>query len=103
MKSFLSHINISKPSEGKAKRCKEDLTKKDLCNSLKSKCPCNDGLTKEFYKTFSNELKEIFLYSVSKAKEMGHFSTSQRQAIIKLIYKTNREKRFIENWRPISL
>ena len=74
-----------------------------MCNSLKSmqngKCPCNDGLTKEFYKTFSNELKEIFVYSVSKAKEMGHFSTS----IIKLIYKTNREKRFIENWRPISL
>ena len=41
-----------------------------MCNSLKSmqngKCPCNDGLTKEFYKTFSNELKEIFVYSASK-------------------------------------
>ena len=29
--------------------------------------------------------------------------TSQRQAIIKLIEKPNKDKRFIQNWRPISL
>ena len=29
--------------------------------------------------------------------------TSQRQAIIKLIEKKDRDKRFIKNWRPISL
>ena len=30
-------------------------------------------------------------------------STSQRQAIIKLIEKKIRDKRFIKNWRPVSL
>ena len=30
-------------------------------------------------------------------------STSQRQAIIKLIEKKIRDKRLIKNWRPVSL
>ena len=33
------------------------------------KSPDNNGLTKEFYEKFWNELKEIFLDSVSEAKE----------------------------------
>ena len=33
----------------------------------------------------------------------GELSTSQKQAIIKLIEKKDRDKRFIKNWRPISL
>ena len=44
-------------------------------------------LTKEFYETFCNELKEIFVDSVSEDKEKGHLSTSQTQAIIRLIEK----------------
>ena len=91
IKSFLSHINIPKLSEDKRKLCEEDLTEKDLCDSLKSmqndKSPGNDGLTKEFYETFWNKLKEIFVDSVSETKEKGHLSTSQRQAIIRLIAK----------------
>ena len=35
------------------------------------KSPGNDGLTKEFYVTFWKELKEIFVDSVSEAKEKG--------------------------------
>ena len=52
---------------------------------------------------FLTELQEIFIDSVSEAKEKGILSTSQRQAIIKLIEKKDRNKRFIQNWRPISL
>ena len=69
----------------------EDLTKKDLCKSLRSmqndKSSGNSGLTKEFYETFWDELKEIFVNSVREAKEIEHLSTFQRQAIIKLIEK----------------
>ena len=38
----------------------------------------NDGSTKEFYETFWNKLKEIFVDSLSKAKEKVHSSSSQR-------------------------
>ena len=51
------------------------------------KSPDNTGLTKQFYETIWTELKEIFVDSVSEAKEKGILSTSQRQAIIKLIEK----------------
>ena len=67
------------------------------------KSPGNNALTKEFYETFWDELKEIFVISVREAKEIGHLSTSQRQVIIKLIEKKDKDKRFIKNWRPISL
>ena len=45
----------------------------------------------------------IFVNSVKEAEEIGLLSTSQREAIIKLIEKKDRDKRFIKNWRPISL
>ena len=100
-------LMFQKFSENQAKPWEKNLTEKELNNSLKSmqsdKSPGNDGLTKEFYETFWKELKEIFVDSVSEAIEKGNLSTSQRQAIIKLIEKKDRDKRFIQNWRPISL
>ena len=44
-------------------------------------------MTKEFYKTFCNEIKYVFLNSLKQAKEKSQLSISQRQAVIKLIEK----------------
>ena len=51
------------------------------------KSPGNDGLTKEFFETFWDDLKEVFVNSVREAKEIVHLSTSQRKAFLKLIEK----------------
>ena len=67
------------------------------------KFPSNDGLTKEFHETFWNERKEIFADSVLETKEKRHLSISQSQAVIKLTEKEDRDKRFIKNWRPMTL
>ena len=76
-------------------------------NALKSlnnnKTPGNDGLTKEFYKTFWDDLKLLFKKVIDQTKISKKLLTSQRQAVIKLIEKKDRDKRFIKNWRPISL
>ena len=106
--NFFSADDTPKLSENQVKLCEENLIKKDLCNSLKSmqsdKSPGNDGeKQKEFYETFWTELKKIFVDSVSEAKEKGILGTSQRQAVNKQIEKKDRDKRFIQNWRPISL
>ena len=92
---FFINVDIPKLSENHTKLCKEDLTGKDSYNSLKSmqndKSLGNDELRKEFDEAFWNKMKEIFVGSVSEGKK-GHLKISQRQAIIKLIEKTDRNK-----------
>ena len=53
----------------------------------KNKSPGNDGLTKEFYIPFWNEVKVPFLLSTEKAYLVKQLSASQKQAVIKLIEK----------------
>ena len=68
-----------------------------------NKSPGNDGLTKEFYETFWEEIKTLFCNSIKKSYQNGELSISQRQALIKLIEKKNKNKKLMKNWRPISL
>ena len=49
----------------------------------KNKLSGNEGLTKEFYKAFWNDLRIPLLLSVKKAFKAGELSTSQKQAVIK--------------------
>ena len=80
---------------------------KDLFDSMKNmendKSPGNDGLTKEFYVTFWNDIKATFISSLKQATERKELSISQMQAIINLIEKKDRDKRYIKNSRSISL
>ena len=66
------------------------------------KSPGNDSLTKEFYVTFCDVIKATFISSLKQAKERKKLSISQRQTIIKLTEKKDRDKKYIKNWRPIS-
>ena len=43
------------------------------------------------------------MLAVKRSYNIKQLSVSQRQAVIKLIEKKGRDKRFIKNWRPISL
>ena len=63
----------------------------------------NDGATKEFYETFWEELKQPFMNSLNQAKVGKKLVTSQRQAVIKLLEKKNKDKRLISNWRTVAL
>ena len=41
--------------------------------------------------------------SLSESKRVKHLSTSQKEALIKLLEKPNKDKGFICNWKRISL
>ena len=94
IKVFLNVIDVPKLSEDQVKLCEEDLTEKDLYKSLRSmqndKSPGNDGLTKEFYETFWNDLIEIFVNSVREAKVIGHLRRASVDS--KIISKALSEK-----------
>ena len=94
IKAFLNVIDVPKLSEDQVKLCEEDLTEKDLYKSLRSmqndKSPGNDGLTKEFYETFWNDLIEIFVNSVREAKVIGHLRRASVDS--KIISKALSEK-----------
>ena len=68
-----------------------------------NKSPDNDELTKEFYCTFWDDIKDTFMKSLKESKQLKYLCASQRQAIIKLLEKPNKDNRYISNWRPISL
>ena len=53
-----------------------------------NKTPGNNGLTKEFYEIFWDELKTSLMESVNQAFHTKILSISQRQAVIKLMKKT---------------
>ena len=55
------------------------------------------------YIKFWDVVKEPLCASIQQSFIGGELSTSQKQTIIKLIEKKDRDKRFTKNWRPISL
>ena len=68
-----------------------------------NKLPGNDKLTKEFYTTFWNEVKAPLLLAKENVYLVKQLSALQKQAAIKLIGKKRHDKRYIQNWQPISL
>ena len=68
-----------------------------------NKSPGNDGLSKEFYVCFFDEIITYLLDALNLAFDQGQLLNSQRQAMITLIEKKGKDKRYLKNWRPISL
>ena len=48
-------------------------------------------------------MKRSLTSNFQQALKKRELSTSQKQAVIKLIEKKGKDKRMIENWRPVSL
>ena len=62
-----------------------------------NKSPGNDSLTKEFYEAFWDHVKVPFFLSLKMLFLRKELSTSQKQAVLNLIEKKDRDKRFIKN------
>ena len=107
LEEFLDKTDIPRFDIGNKDLCDKDLSKSELYMTLlgmeNDKSPGKDGITKEFYVCFRDEIKELFINSSRTALKEKELSISQRQAIIKLNEKKDRNKRFIKNWHPISL
>ena len=94
-------------TEEQPQTCEGPITEFELLNTLKimpnNKWPGNDGLPKEFYETFWEEIKIPVCNNITESYPNGELSVSQRQAVIKIIEKKDKEKKLLKNCRPISL
>ena len=103
--SFLNSIDLPNITSKSFDICKSEIAQKDQVTAFKSmlngKSSGHDRLTKEFYEHFWGDLKFYSFNSLKQSKTNGKLSISQRQAIIKLIARKDRDKRFVKNWRPI--
>ena len=72
LSNILNSIDLPCLTNKQKDFCEIELGEKELLNTLKSmpnnKTPGNDGLSKEFYETFWNKLKDPLLKSLHHAK-----------------------------------
>ena len=104
---ILKLVSISQVKEDQSRGCKFISSVKDLLVVLKSipnnKSPGNDGLTKKFYEVFLEDIKTPLTSTFKSAFDKDELTNSQKQVVIKLTEKEDRDKRLIQNWRPILL
>ena len=107
LNSFLNNSEIPKLTDNEARICDGKLTVDECYKSLQlfesNKSPGNDGLTVEFYRGFWNILGNLMVDCLNYSYDYGELSNSQKEAIITLIEKKDKDKRDLSNWRPISL
>ena len=60
-------------------------------------------LTPEFNKKIWNLLSHLLTLNLNCSYLHGELPNSQKQAIVRLIEKKGKDRRYIKNWRPISL
>ena len=104
---FFDNDKLEKLNDEQSKNCEGLLTENECWNVLKCfqkhKSPGNDGFTAEFYSFFWNQLGKIMVNSFNHGFHKGELSISQRQSIIRLIPKKNKNLLCLKNWRPVSL
>ena len=76
---------------------------KSLKTFKKNKSPGNDGLPAEFYMVFWNKIGDMYFDSICEGMEKGELSTTQKQTLIRLIGKKDRDKQQLKNWRPLNM
>ena len=84
------------------KRIEINELKEALGNLQNNKSPGSDGLTKEFYLYFWDDLQIPYKKMLDEVKRSKNLTNSQKKGIIRVIYKKN-GRTFIKNYRPITL
>ena len=102
---LLNQLDTTLTSENQEK-CEGALTLSECYEALSqmqtNKSPGADGFLVEFYRRFWSSLGQDLVEVPNYSYEHGQLSDSQKQGIIRLLYKKD-DPLLLKNWRPISL
>ena len=102
IQSFLHKVSLPKLNENQTLKCEGAITESKLLKALTSmdndndKSPGKDSITKELYINFRDVVKELLCTSIQQSFITGNLSTSQKQVIINLIEKKDRDKSLLK-------
>ena len=99
--------SIPKLPEEERLSCEGRITIEECVKALDTfengKTPGNDGIPTGFYKTFWSCVGKVMTNVFNYSFDSGEISNSQKQAIITFTDKKDKDRTYLENWRPISL
>ena len=105
-KELFGNLN-KKISEVKKQYCEGFLTFDECGKALramkKDKSPGSDGFTVEFFKMFWGHLGWLVVRSLNESYEKGELSITQKRGILTCLPKPDKDRRYLKNWRPITL
>lgn len=108
-KHFLENIkhNIPQVEQDFQIICDAEIQLKELDNAIShmalGKAPGQDGLTTNFYKFFWNEIKNMLFEVFKECVGNNTLTITMKQGVITLLPKPGKDKRYMDNLRPISL
>ena len=101
LEHFLGQPSIPKLPEEERLSCEGRITIEECVKALgtfeNGKTPGNDGIPTEFYKTFWSCVGELMTDVFNYSFDSGEMSDSQKQAIITLIAKKDKDRTYLEN------
>ena len=99
--------NVCSLNDDEREICEGKLNENEILSALKemknNKSPGSDGISTEFYKIFWNDIKSFYIKSINFSYENGNLTSLQKQGIITLLPKKDKDSSNLNNWRPISL
>lgn len=104
--AYLANSNTPKLNQEQNIKLIAPITETELEQTLKSckdSAPGSDGLTYSTYKFFWDEIKHLLVHSWNHSLKEGYLPEDHRTSTITLIPKKDKDTRYLQNLRPISL
>lgn len=87
--------------------CDSDIELFELEAAVKQlslrKSPGQDGLSSDFYKHFWEDIKDLLFFAIQECIKNKSLMTTIKQGLITLIPKSGKDKKYLNNLRPITL
>ena len=105
--AYLEEVNLrpllSNQTESMSGRVPKQECLTALLKMSNNKSPCLDGFSVEFYTFFWNDLNDLLLQSYQFSYNAGVLTDTQREGIIILIPKRNKDPLLPSSYCPITL